>query len=90
MSFCHSKGGPSTNLVSPIVHAPFWSDVRILKLTKNMRLLSQSQQMTPVDRFKAESFAEWLLTVGEGKDNTIPMTELPLGMLQIPPLLMSL
>jgi len=46
--------------------------------------------MTSVDRFKAESFAEWLLTVGEGKDNTIPMTELPLGMSQIPPLLMSL
>jgi hypothetical protein len=44
-----------------------------------MRLLAQSQQMTSADRLKAESFAEWLLTVGDGRGNTIPATELPPG-----------
>lgn len=65
------------------MHAPFWKDVQIFKLTKNMRLLAQSEQMTVADRLRAESFAEWLLTVGEGRDNTIPVTELPPGMFAI-------
>jgi hypothetical protein len=55
----------------------------MLKLTINMRLLAQSEEMTPTDRLKAKLFAEWLLTVGEGRDNTIPETELPPGMLAI-------
>lgn len=45
-----------------------------------MRLLAQSEQMAPADRQRARAFAEWLLTVGEGRDNTIPLTELPVGM----------
>jgi hypothetical protein len=44
-----------------------------------MRLLAQADQMTPEHRLKAESFAKWLLTVGEGKDNTVPFTQLPIG-----------
>ena len=66
-----------------MVHAPFWADVQILKLTKNMRLLAQSEQMTPSDRLRAESFAEWLLEAGEGRVDTIPMTLLPSGMFAI-------
>ena len=50
-----------------------------------MRLLAQSQQMVPTDHLRARTFAEWLLTVGEGKDNTIPLTELPVGMFLIKP-----
>ena len=65
------------------MHAPFWKDVQIFKLTKNMRLLAQSEQMTVADHLRAESFAEWLLTVGEGRDNTTPVTELPPGMFAI-------
>jgi len=65
------------------VHSPFWKDVQKFKLTKNMRLLAQSEQMTAPDRLRAESFAEWLLTVGEGRDNTVPVTELPPGMFEI-------
>ena len=45
-----------------------------------MRLLAQSERMLPMDHLRAKSFAEWLLTVGEGRDNTIPLTELPTGM----------
>jgi hypothetical protein len=45
-----------------------------------MRLLAQSDQMTPADRLRAEAFAQWLLKVGEGSDNTVPLTELPTGM----------
>ena len=48
-----------------------------------MRLLAQSERMTPPDRLKAESFAEWLLTVREGRNDTIPMTELPHGKLSM-------
>jgi len=45
-----------------------------------MRLLAQSEQMVPIHRLKAEAFAQWLLTVGEGRDNTTPLAELPVGM----------
>jgi hypothetical protein len=48
-----------------------------------MRLLAHSEQMTASDRMDAELFAEWLLTVGEGRDNTIPMTELPPGIFTV-------
>jgi len=44
-----------------------------------MRLLAQSEKMTFDERLKAESFAEWLLTVGEGRDGTVPLTEIPQG-----------
>src|SRR5215470_9481500 len=46
-----------------------------------MRLLAQSENMTSAEHFKAESFAEWLLAVGEGRDNTTPRTELPFSIL---------
>ena len=45
-----------------------------------MRLLAQSDQMSPDDRLRAEAFAQWLLKVGEGGDDTIPLTQLPIGM----------
>ena len=45
-----------------------------------MRLLAHAEQMTPEHRLKAESFAKWLLKVGEGKDDTLPFTQLPTGM----------
>ena len=44
-----------------------------------MRLLAQSEQMTATQLSQAESFAKWLLTVGEGRDNTAPLTEIPEG-----------
>ena len=45
-----------------------------------MRLLAHSEQMSYAELLRANSFAEWLLTVGEGRDNTTPLTELPVGM----------
>jgi hypothetical protein len=45
-----------------------------------MRLLRPPEQMISADRIKAESFAKWLLTVGEGRNNSTPTTELPSGM----------
>ena len=45
-----------------------------------MRLLAQSDQMMPEDRLRAEAFAQWLLKVGEGVEDTIPLTQLPTGM----------
>jgi len=50
-----------------------------MKLTVNMRLLAYSNEMSQIDYLRAESFAEWLLTVGEGRENTIPFLELPSG-----------
>ena len=37
------------------------------------------EQMTVTERLEAESFAKWLLTVGEGRDDTAPLTEIPEG-----------
>ena len=51
--------------------SPFWKDVRVLRLTTNMRLLANSQRMTQMDRLHAEKFAAWLLEVGEGKANDL-------------------
>ena len=50
-----------------------------MKLTKNMRLLAQSEWMTPEERVRAEDFAQWLLSVGEGSDDAVPLTQLPTG-----------
>jgi PIF1-like helicase len=49
-----------------MVYAPFWKDVRKLRLSTNMRLLAQSHQMDPVECLEAENFANWLLQVGDG------------------------
>ena len=73
------KGSPAQILASSIVHAPFWKDIQTFNLTINMRLLAQSEQMTATQLSQAESFAKWLLTVGEGRDNTVPLTEIPEG-----------
>ena len=71
------KGSPAQILASSIVHAPFWKDVQTFNLTINMRLLAQSEQMTATQLSQAESFAKWLLKVGEGKDDMLPFTQLP-------------
>ena len=44
-----------------------------------MRLLAQSDQMTPEERVQAEGFAQWLLRVGEASDDAVPLTQLPTG-----------
>jgi len=74
------KGSPAQILASSIVHAPFWKDVQLLKLTINMRLLARASEMTSAQRFQAELFAQWLLAIGEGKHDTIPIAELPFSM----------
>jgi hypothetical protein len=51
----------------------------MFKLTINMRLLAQAEQMTPEHRRETESFGKWVKTVGESKDNTVPFTQLPAG-----------
>jgi hypothetical protein len=55
----------------------------MMKLTVNMRLLVDSDKMTPDDRVKAEAFAEWLLSVGEGRQNMTPLLELPSGTFEL-------
>jgi hypothetical protein len=56
-------------VASTISNASFWKDVQKLRLTVNMRLLAQAANMTDVDRERAESFAAWLLHVGNGTLN---------------------
>ena len=48
-----------------------------------MRLLAQSDQMTPADFLRAEVYAQLLLKVGEGSDDTIPLTQPPGHVLSI-------
>ena len=54
-----------------IVNASFnrsklWTNVQILKLTTNMRV----QRLTGADQNKAREFAEYLLRIGEGREQT--------------------
>ena len=73
------KGSPAQILASSIIHSPFWKDVQKFSLTINMRLLVHSEQMMSERRLEAECFARWLLTVGDGTHDTVPLTELPQG-----------
>jgi hypothetical protein len=56
---------------SEIVNAAFnrsklWKTVQVLKLTENMRV----QRLTGIDQVKALEFAEYLLRIGEGREQT--------------------
>lgn len=73
------KSGPSEIIAATITHAPFWPDVVVLRLHDNMRLESA------IDPVASKRFADWLLTVGNGKANTANgMTDLPPELL-LPP-----
>jgi hypothetical protein len=49
-----------------IKNSSFWSEVVMLPLTTNMRLLRNRHLMTPQEREEAENFAAWVLQVGNG------------------------
>jgi ATP-dependent DNA helicase PIF1 len=73
-------------VASTITHSPFWKDVTVLRLTKNMRLLANAESMTDAELSYANDFANWLLQLGEGKLNGADddmSVELPQG---LPPL----
>ena len=61
--------------------SPFWKDIRVLRLSTNMRLLAQSHQMAPADQVYAEDFAKWVLDVGDAAatepDNPFQVKILP-------------
>ena len=65
-------------VASTISNAIFWKDVVLLKLNINMRLLSQAGQMDPERLQHAQSFANWLLEIGNGDVNSTSSNEITL------------
>jgi hypothetical protein len=60
------KGTPAQILDASLTKAPFWSAVKVLRLTTNMRLLAQQEHMRSDELEVARSFSKWLLDVGNG------------------------
>jgi hypothetical protein len=64
----------------------FWKDIRVLRLSTNMRLLAHANQMDAAEQANAEGFAKWLLNVGDGTaaeaDDPFKVT-IPAGMITI-------
>jgi hypothetical protein len=56
-------------IASTISFAPFWTDVKVMPLKVNMRLLAQAANMSPEELLYATEFAAWQLKVGNGKAN---------------------
>lgn len=59
-------GGRSQTVMASLNSSHLWKHCKVLKLTKNMRLLSNATQ-TNLEELK--EFSEWLLKVGEGEIN---------------------
>jgi hypothetical protein len=75
---------PQSQIVAATLpFSAFWKDVRILRLSTNMRLLAHAGQMDATEQANAEHFAKWLLNVGDGTaaepDNPFKVT-IPPGM----------
>jgi hypothetical protein len=62
------EGGSRSEIVNAaIINSPLWSHVRILHLTRNMRLSGTT--LTHEEQEKLSQFSKWMLDVGEGKIN---------------------
>ncbi|KAJ1280345.1 hypothetical protein BS78_04G224900 [Paspalum vaginatum] len=60
------EGGTRPQIVNAaIVNSPFWSDVTVLSLNKNMRLSSPS--LSSEAQHEIARFSQWVLDIGEGK-----------------------
>ena len=69
-------------VASTISNASFWKHVTIFRLTMNMRLLRQCNDISEESmeyNLYAQRFAAWLLEVGEGKINEGSKVALPSG-----------
>ena len=60
------KGSESEIVEASLNHSPLWQNFKKLKLKINMRVNSLSGE----DRIKCEEFANFLLSVGEGREQT--------------------
>ncbi|SCZ98126.1 BZ3500_MvSof-1268-A1-R1_Chr3-3g06589 [Microbotryum saponariae] len=72
------KGTPGQIVDASLIKADFWRDVRILRLTENMRLSSNADAMDEAQLARTREFAEWLLTVGDGTANMHPYDKIAL------------
>jgi hypothetical protein len=77
-----SRGEITSTAIS---NASFWSDVTMLRLTVNMRLLAQAAHMSPPQLQHTQQFAKWLLDVGDGTINDGDDIELPPGIFKTIP-----
>ncbi|SGY17572.1 BQ5605_C015g07823 [Microbotryum silenes-dioicae] len=59
------KGTPGQIVDASLIKADFWRNVRVLRLTENMRLSSNADAMGEAQLARTRDFAEWLLNVGD-------------------------
>ncbi|SGY56342.1 BQ5605_C006g04128 [Microbotryum silenes-dioicae] len=71
-------GTPGQIVDASLIKADFWRDVRVLRLTENMRLSSNADAMDEAQLARTRDFAEWLLTVGDGTANMHPYDKIAL------------
>ncbi|SGY56066.1 BQ5605_C006g04106 [Microbotryum silenes-dioicae] len=71
-------GTPGQIVDASLIKADFWRDVRVLRLTENMRLSSNADAMDEAQLAQTRDFAEWLLTVGDGTANMHPYDKIAL------------
>ncbi|SGZ34789.1 BQ5605_C075g12919 [Microbotryum silenes-dioicae] len=72
------KGTPGQIVDASLIKADFWRDVRVLRLTENMRLSSNADAMDEAQLARTRDFTEWLLTVGDGTANMHPYDKIAL------------
>ncbi|SGY77439.1 BQ5605_C005g03639 [Microbotryum silenes-dioicae] len=78
------KGTPGQIADASLIKADFWRDVRVLRLTENMRLSSNADAMDEAQLARTRDFAEWLLTVGDGTANMHPYDKIAPDHLLLP------
>jgi hypothetical protein len=65
------KGSRSAIVSSSLSRCSFWERVRRYRFTKNMRLQSTDEQ----DQERVQKFSEWLLDIGNGLINEVPISD---------------
>jgi hypothetical protein len=60
------KGGRSDIVNASFNRSKLWPNIKIMKLTVNMRI----QRMSGIDQTKAQEFSDYLMKIGEGREQT--------------------
>ncbi|KAE8240488.1 hypothetical protein A4X13_0g7779 [Tilletia indica] len=85
------KAGPGQIVASCLHNAPFWAEVRLLRLKQNQRLLLNADSMSPSERQIRLDYAQMLLQIGSGKTcNEANEVELPTELFVDPPTMTGL
>ncbi|XP_054824736.1 uncharacterized protein LOC129322435 [Prosopis cineraria] len=62
------KGSREDIVFAAITSSYLWKDCKVFTLTKNMRLLTNA---TSKDAMRVQEFANWIISIGDGKEHAI-------------------